>query len=115
MKASPKKGCLSTYFYKNRCPKALLDTTTVFFAFPASPTMYGAGGKNMRFFYFFSYFFGHFENRSSRASVGNLCFRIDILFEISTAPQVHGRLRKLKAKLSERSHLARTSASVAGT
>ena len=46
-----------------------------FFAFPCSSTVYGAGEKNPRFFEFFSYFCGHFENRSSRAPVGKTKFQ----------------------------------------
>ena len=37
---SPANGVLSTHFYKKLGPQAGFDTTTVFLAFPASPTMY---------------------------------------------------------------------------
>ena len=59
MKAFPKKGSISTNFYKKKGPKVEIDTGTPFFAFPCSSTIYGAGEKN-------PYFFEPLEDRSSR-------------------------------------------------
>ena len=66
MKGFPKKGSISTYFYKILGAAREIGTTAGFFAFPASSTMYGAGEKKSGFFEFFFYFFGNFENRRSR-------------------------------------------------
>ena len=71
MKASPKKGSLSTYFYKNQGPHRLRDTMTVFLAFPASPTMYGSGEKIRDFFEFSLYFFES-DIDNFRANFGSL-------------------------------------------
>ena len=52
-----------------------------FFAFPCSSTIYGAGEKNPRFFDFFSYFWGHFEDRSSRDPVGKTKFPLQTVYK----------------------------------
>ena len=65
---------ISTHFYKKQCPKVEIGPGAWFFAFPSGSTMCGAGGKNPRFFEFFPYFFGNFENRSSRTPVGKSKF-----------------------------------------
>ena len=74
MNCSPKKPHNQGVFAFKMGAKGAFGRGDPFFAFSCSSTIYGAGEKNPRFFDFFSYFFGHFENRSSRAPLGKSKF-----------------------------------------